>query len=148
MELILLQNVEKVGSKGDVVKVSDGYARNFLLPRKLAIAADSHHQKFVEAQKQRSAERKAKEKEKAQERAAQMSQIKLSFTVKAGEKGKLFGSVTAEDIVDALKKHGHEADKRQVHLKEPLRSLGSFTVPVEIHTGVKANISVEVTQQS
>jgi large subunit ribosomal protein L9 len=147
MELILLQDVANVGRKGDVVRVSDGYARNFLFPRKLAMASTRSNQLFVEQQRVRSARRKAKEKEKAQERANDLSKLKVALSAKAGEKGKLFGSVTSEHISEELKKSGYEIDKKHILLKEHIRALGVYSVPVEIYSGVRAMVSVEVTEE-
>ncbi|MFA6599770.1 MAG: 50S ribosomal protein L9 [Candidatus Omnitrophota bacterium] len=147
MELILLNDVTNVGRKGDVVKVSDGYARNFLFPRKLAMASTRTNQKFVEEQRTRSAERKAKEKQKAQIRAGELGKLNLVIPAKTGEKGKLFGSVTSEHVAEALKLQGFETDKKHVLLKEHIRLIGSYTVPVEIYPGVKASVSVEVVEE-
>jgi large subunit ribosomal protein L9 len=132
MELILTQNVEKVGRKGDVVRVRDGYARNFLIPRSLAVPATRANQEFVEEQKVRAGKRREKERTEAQQIADKVSKVKLTLEVAAGDKEKLFGSVTAEDIAEALKKKGHDYDKKHVLLKEPIRSLGAYQVAVEI----------------
>jgi large subunit ribosomal protein L9 len=147
MELILLNDVANVGRKGDVVKVSDGYARNFLFPRKLAMASTRTNQKFVAEQRERSVQRKAKEKDKAQERANELAKLKLVISAKTGEKGKLFGSITSEHISEALKPYGFEVDKKHILLKEHIRLIGAYSVPVEIYSGVKATVAVEVVEE-
>ena len=148
MELILLQNVEKVGRKGDVVKVHDGFARNFLLPQKLALSSTRSNRQFVEEQRARSEVRHQKEKAGAQTQAEQLSQLKLILEAQAGEKGKLYGSVTADDIQQALSQKGFSVDKKQIHLKESIRSLGEHAVQVELHPQVKATVTIEVIQKS
>jgi large subunit ribosomal protein L9 len=147
MELILLIDVANVGRKGDVVKVSDGYARNYLFPRKLAMASTRTNQQFVAEQRERSAQRKAKEKDKAQVRANELAKLKLVIPAKSGEKGKLFGSITAEHISEALKPHGFEIDKKQVLLKDHIRLTGAYSVAVEICSGVKATVAVEIVEE-
>lgn len=145
MELILLEDVEKVGFKGDVVRVKDGFARNYLIPRTLAFPATRKNREFVEEQRARSEKRRAKAKAEATKKAEKMNQVKLNIEAKAGEQDKLFGSVTAEDVCEALKTQGYEYTKKQVHLKEPIRSLGTHSVSVEVFPEVKATITVEVT---
>ncbi len=147
MELILIKDVANVGRKGDVVRVSDGYARNFLFPRKLATPSTRSNQQFVAEQKERSEKRKAKEREKAQEKVKELSQLKLTIFGKAGEKGKLFGSVTTEHISEELKRQGYEIDKRHVILKDSIRSVGSYSIPVEICPGVRATVALEVIEE-
>ncbi len=148
MELILLKDVNDVGLKGEVVRVRDGFARNFLLPRKLAMPCTPTNQQFVETQKARAAERRAKEQTEAENRAKQLTELKLTLQAPAGEQNKLFGSVTAEDIRQALAERGYSLDKKRIHLKEPIRSLGSHTVAVELYPQVKAAVTVEVVRQS
>ena len=148
MELILTKDVDKVGRKGEVVRVRDGFARNFLIPRCLAIAATRANQEFVGEQKVRAEKRREKEKAEAQKAAEKLSAVKITITAAAGEKDKLFGSVTAEDISEALKQKGHTYDRKQIHLKESIRSLGSFPIAVEIYPQVKATITVEVVKKS
>ena len=148
MELILLQDIEKIGRKGEVIRARDGYARNFLIPRKLALPATSENQVFVEEQKTRAAARREKEKAVAQAKAEKMSSVKIKIEAQAGEQDKLFGSVTAEEIAEALAKKGHEVDKKHIHLKEAIRTLGVHTASVEIYPQVKANISIEVIRKA
>lgn len=147
MEVILTENVEKVGRKGDVVRVRDGYGRNFLLARRLAVPATRANQEFVEEQRERARVRREKEKAEATTLADKVSQVKLSIEAPAGETEKLFGSVTAEDICEALKRKGHDFDRRQIVLKEPIRSLGSHSVTVEVYPQVKASITVDVVRK-
>lgn len=147
MELILLQDVEKVGRKGQVVRVRDGFARNVLIPRKYAMACTSANQAFVEDQKKRAELRLEKEKAAAQEKAEKLSSLKIKIEAQAGEQDKLFGSITSEEIAEALKKKGHDFDKKQVHLKESIRTVGSHAVSIEIYPQVKASITVEVVRK-
>jgi large subunit ribosomal protein L9 len=148
MELILLQDVEKVGRKGEVVRVRDGFARNVLIPRKLALAATSENQVFVEEHKKRAEARREKEKTAAQTLADKMSSVKIKIEAQAGEQEKLFGSVTSEEIAEALSKKGFEVDKKQIQMKDAIKSLGSHSVAVEIYPQVKANITVEVIRKA
>ncbi len=148
MELILLRDVESVGRKGDVVKVRDGYARNFLLPRGMALRSTPSNQIFVEDQKARAAKRREKEKNQAQSQAESMKKLKLTFTAKAGENNKLFGSVTHEDIREELLKQGFDIDKKHIHLAEPIRALGAYQVSIDLYPQVKTTVTVEVVQES
>ena len=148
MELILTENVEKVGCKGDVVRVRDGYARNFLIPRNLAVPSTRANQEFVAEQKVRAEKRREKERAEAQKAVEKLNKVKLTIEAQAGDKEKLFGSVTAEDISEALQKQGHSYDRKHIHLKEPIRSLGTHAVAIEIYPQVKATISVEVIKKS
>lgn len=147
MELILTENVEKVGRKGDVLRVRDGFARNFLIPRNLAVPATRANREFVEDQKGRAQKRREKEKAEAQNMAQKLNNLKVVIEASAGEKDKLFGSVTAEDISHALQKQGHHYDRKHIALKEPIRSVGSHPVVVEIYPQVKATITVEVVKK-
>ncbi len=144
MELILLKDVEAVGRKGQVVRVRDGYARNFLFPQTLAVEVTKQNLKFVEEQKARAATRHAKEKATAEKAASKLGELKVTIEARAGEQGKLFGSVTTEDIATALQAQGHKFVKKQISLKDPIRTLGSFPVTVELYPEVKASLTVEV----
>lgn len=148
MELILTKNVDKVGRRGDVVRVRDGFARNFLIPQNLAIPSTRANQEFVAEQKTRAQNRREKEKAEAQKVAEKLSGLKLVIESAAGEKDKLFGSVTQEDISEALKAKGHHYDRKHILLKEPIRSLGSHVVTVEIYSQVKASVAVEVVKKA
>ena len=144
-EAILLQDVENLGEKGNVVDVSKGYLRNFLIPRKLAQPATKGLLDQAKAQ-QAAAERAARERtEKAGESAAVLSRTVLTIAQQAGDDGRLFGSVTAQDIVDSIKQaRGLKLDKRKVHLDEPIRHVGTYMVVVEIGDGVTANVKTIV----
>lgn len=148
MELILLQDVEKVGRKGEVVRVRDGFARNLLIPRKLALPSTPENQVFVEDQKRRAEARREKEKADAQARAQKLSSLKVQIEAAAGEQDKLFGSVTADEIAEALKQKGHNFDKKHISVKESIRTLGNHTVSLEIYPQVKASITVEVIRKA
>jgi len=147
MELLLLKDVKDVGKKGDVVRVRDGYGRNFLLPNDLAIPATRSNQKFFADQRARSAARKVKEKEAAEKRAKELRDLKITLEVKAGEGDKLYGSVTTEDIRVALEQQGHIFEKKQIRIKEALKTLGSHQVELEIFPQVKARLTVELVKQ-
>lgn len=147
MELILLENVEKVGRKGEVVRVRDGYARNFLFPKKLALVVTQANRAFMEDQKLRAEKRYEKEKIAAAATVEKIQSLKVVVEAKAGEQGKLFGSVTSEDICLALTQCGYAFDKKQIVLKESIRALGSYPVTVELYPEVKACITVEVIQK-
>jgi large subunit ribosomal protein L9 len=145
-QAILTADVETLGEKGDVVDVSPGYLRNFLVPRKLAQPATAGS--IADAQRRKdSAERAQREQaEKAQENAALLSKTVLTITHAAGDDGKLFGSVTAQEIVDAIRQaRGLKLDRRKVQLEEPIRTTGSHMVTVEVHEGVTATIKTIVT---
>lgn len=148
MELLLLKSVADVGKKGDVVRVRDGFARNFLLPQDLAIPATRANKQFFAEKRARNAVRKAKEKEAAEKRAKEMKDLTISIEVKAGEGDKLYGSVTAEDLRVALEKMGHAFEKKQIRIKDPLKTLGSHQVDLEIYPQVKTRLTVELIRSS
>ncbi|HWR10004.1 50S ribosomal protein L9 [Sporomusa sp.] len=145
MKVILQQEVKKLGKKGEILEVSEGYARNYLLPQKLAIAATANN--VNTATQQKAAEERKKERilDEAKLLAAQMAKITVAIPVRMGEGGRLFGSVTAKDIADALAtQHKLEIDKRKIELKDALKSLGTFTVPIKLHQEVGTQIQVTV----
>ncbi len=144
MEVILKDDVVNLGHRGDVVKVADGYARNFLLPRKLALQATEANKAIIEQMKASAARRSAAEKIVADELAAKLQPVVLTFTRKSGENGHLFGSVTSADIAAELANQGFEIDRRKIELKEPLKSLGTTEVAVRLHREVSAHIKVKV----
>lgn len=148
MELILLKDLEKIGRKGQVVRVRDGFARNFLLPQKAAMPLTAANERFVADQKARAEKRSVVEKIKAQETADKLEGLKLSIQAASGEESKLFGSVTAEDISRLLAEKGFQLDRRKILLKEPIRSLGTYTLTVEVFTQVRANIQLEILKAS
>ena len=144
MEVILKEDVANLGHRGDVVKVADGYGRNFLLPRKLAMQATEANKNVIEQMKAAAARRSATEKAQAQELVVRLEPIALSFTRKSGENGQLFGSVTSADIAGELTGKGFDVDRRKIQLTEPLKSLGDYTVAIKLHREVTAHIKVQV----
>ena len=144
MELILREDVPKLGDKGDIVNVRAGYARNYLLPRRLAILATDGTRKQVEAMRAAAGRKAAREKGAAEELAAQLAELELVFTKRAGDQGQLFGSVTASDIADAVAEKGFTIDRRRLELSEPLKHIGDFTVELRLHREVTAGLKVMV----
>jgi large subunit ribosomal protein L9 len=144
MEVILKEDVINLGHRGDVVKVADGYGRNFLLPRKLALQATEENKAVIEQMKNASARRSASEKVQAEELVAKLEPLTLSFTRKSGESGQLFGSVTSADIAADLASKGFEVDRRKIALNEPLKTLGDHTVTIKLHREVTAHLKVKV----
>jgi len=147
MELILREDVEKLGVRGQVVKVADGYARNFLLPRRLAVIANEANKKIVEQERQAHLRKEAKEKASAQELGNMMAGVAVSIYQKAGEQDQLFGSVTAKDIADALESQNYRIERRKIHLPEPIKQLGEHKVPIRLHRDVTIEITVNVLRE-
>ena len=148
MEVILKEDVAKLGSRGDMVKVAEGYGRNFLLPRKLAIEATDGNKKVIEQMRAASVRRSAKEKAQAEELSKQFDGLSISFHRRSGEHDQLFGSVTSGDLADALEKKGFNLDRRKIQLHEPLKTLGEFTVPVKLHQEVTAHLKVVIDKEA
>lgn len=144
MEVILREDVEKVGSRGAVVKVADGYARNFLLPNRLAVAATESNRKIVDQEREAYLRREAKVQADAQGLAQLMANISLKFRHRVGENDQLFGSVTAKDIADALEAQKFHIERRRVQLDEPIRTLGEHEVTIRLHRDVTVPIKVIV----
>ena len=144
MEVILKEDVNKLGHRGDVVKVADGYGRNYLLPGKLAIEATAANKVVIEQMKASAVRKTAKEKIGAEQQATQLSAVELVFERKVGENDQLFGSVTSSDIAHELEQQGYTLDRRKISLEEPLRSLGEYHVPVKLHREVTAHVKVTV----
>lgn len=145
MKVILLQDVKKLGAKGETMEVAEGYARNFLLPRKLAAQATADTMNQLQQQKNAIADRQKRQLEEAKLLAAQLGKIEIKVKAKAGEGGKLFGAVTTKDIVDAAKvQHGLELDRRKMEFTEPIKNLGPAAVVMKIHPEVTAEIKVQV----
>jgi large subunit ribosomal protein L9 len=144
MEVILKEDVADLGFRGEVVKVADGYARNYLLPRKLAMQATAANKAVIEQMKSAAARRSASEKAQAEELLTQLEPLVLSFTRKTGEAGHLFGSVTSSDIAAELAAQGHEIDRRKIQLGDPLKSVGEFKVAIRLHREVTARVTVKV----
>lgn len=144
MEVILKQDVESLGHRGDVVKVADGYGRNYLLPKKFAIEATAANKNVIEQMKQSAVRKAAKEKSEAEQVATRLNTVMLTFERKAGGEGQLFGSVTSADIAHELEAQGYEIDRRRIQLEEPLKTVGEFHVPVRLFREVTAHVQVNV----
>ena len=144
MEVILKEDVNKLGHRGDVIKVADGYGRNYLLPGKLAIEATLANKAVIEQMKNSAVRKSAKEKVSAEALATQLSQAELSFERKVGDNDHLFGSVTSGDIAQQLEEKGFTIDRRKIALEEPLKTIGEFHVPVKLHRDVTAHVKVTV----
>lgn len=147
MKVILQSDVPKLGDLGDIVEVKDGYGRNYLIPRGLALLADERNVNRLEHQKRIIAHKKAKRVAEAARLAAQLAETPISIKRKAGEEGKLFGSVTNRDIADALAAEGITVDRRAVLLDEPIGNIGVFQVPVKLYGGVEAQVKVYVLRE-
>ncbi|MEA3248039.1 MAG: 50S ribosomal protein L9 [Gemmatimonadota bacterium] len=144
MEVILRESVEKLGHPGDVVKVSPGFARNYLLPRGIAYEATPGNLKRIAQEKERLEAAENGRRAAAQEMAAKLEPVSLTFSARVGEEGKLFGSVTSSDIAHQLEAQGIKLEKRMIDLHEPIRALGVYKVPVKLHADVKAEVKVWV----
>lgn len=145
MKVILKVDVKALGKKGQIFEVSDGYARNFLFPRGLALEATSGNLNDLASKKANEERKKEKEKQDAQALATNLNGIIVEISTKTGEGGRLFGSITSKEIAEALKaKHGIELDKRKLEIKDPIKALGTFTVQVKIHPEVTAQLQVHV----
>jgi large subunit ribosomal protein L9 len=145
MEVILRDHVDNLGDRGDIVKVADGYARNYLLPRKLALPATPANMKIVERQRKIADAREASERSDAEGLAARLTQAECVMARRVGEHDALYGSVTAADIAEDLGSKGFEIDKRKIQLDEPIKTVGEFTVPIKLYRGVVAQLRVRVT---
>ena len=147
MEVILREEIEKLGRRGDLVKVAPGFARNYLLPKRLAVAATESNKKIVEQERQAHLRREAKEIADAQGLSQLMGAVEVTIAQKAGENDQLFGSVTAQDIATALEKQGYSIDRRKVHLDEPIKTLGDFKATVRLHREVTIQVPVHVVKE-
>jgi large subunit ribosomal protein L9 len=148
MQIILQEDIEKLGHRGDVVTVKPGYARNFLLPRKLAVEANVGNLKAIERIRTSLAKKTATELDAAQKQAALLNGVALKFTRKTGENDQMFGSVTTGDIAEALKLQNFEVDKRQVQLADPIKTIGEFPVTIKVFRDVTAQIKVAVEKEA
>ncbi|MCR5847917.1 MAG: 50S ribosomal protein L9 [Lachnospiraceae bacterium] len=145
MKVILLQDVKPHGKKGDIVDINDGYARNFIIPKKLGVEANSANVNDLKLQKANQEKIAAKQLEDAKELAAKLEDLKVNLKIKTGEGGKTFGSITAKEIAAELKKqHNIDIDKKKIVLNDAIKSIGQFSVSVKLHTKVSANLSVNV----
>ncbi len=148
MKVILLDNIKGVGKKDEIINASDGYARNYLLPKKLAVEANAENMAKLNNKKEAANYRKDVEKQNAEELAKKLKGIMLKIKVKAGENGKIFGGVTSKEISDNLKsQYNFDIDKKKIELKETIKTLGEFNVSIKLFEGVIANLKVEVISQ-
>ena len=148
MEVILKKSVEGLGVPGDVLKVADGYARNYLLPMQLAVHATERNRRYLEHQKRVIDQQESKDKEQAREIASQIAGVTCTLKRRAGENDRLFGSVTSMDIAEALRSEGFALERRFLELAEPIRELGVFMVPVKLHTDVVVELRVVVERET
>jgi large subunit ribosomal protein L9 len=144
MEVILREHVDNLGRRGDLVKVADGYARNYLLPRKLALLATDGNKKVIEREKVKFDAKEAEEQKVAQAVADRLATVEIEITRKVGETDALFGSVTNADVADALAAKGFDIDRRKIQLHEPIKKLGDYTVPIKLHRDVTVPLKVKV----
>ena len=148
MEVILTENVSGLGREGDIVKVSDGYARNFLIPKQLAVEAIEKNRRLLEHKSRQKSNQDARQRKEAEKLASELANLSCTIPMRAGETDRLFGSVTAMDIAKALKEQGFEVDRRKIELNEPIKELGAFTVPIRIHADVVAHVRVLVIREA
>lgn len=147
MKVILLEDVDRLGRRGAVQNVADGYARNFLFPRKLAIPATEANIKLAQSQTKKVEVQEAKEEKSAAELKAELEQVSVTIPMKAGEGDMLFGSVTTASIAEALEKQGYTIDKRRIELEEPIKRLGDHQVSIKLHRNVAADVKVSVVKE-
>jgi large subunit ribosomal protein L9 len=147
MQVILRDRLENLGNAGDIVQVKPGYARNYLIPKGLAYEATDANRKRIEREKSQVARRAADQLQEARQRASAIEGVSITFNVRAGEEGRLFGSITTADIVEKLGEQGVGVDRKQVQLEEPIKSLGVFSVPVRLHADVRPEVKVWVIKE-
>jgi large subunit ribosomal protein L9 len=143
-KILLRQDVDDLGARGEIVRVRAGYARNYLLPRKLAVEATANNVKQIEQERAALLKKEANERSTAVGQAEQLGKLVLEFKRKAGEQGALYGSVTSMDVAEALKERGYEIDRHRLHLREPIKRLGEFNVPLRLHREVSIDLQVKV----
>ena len=143
-KVLLREDVDDLGARGEIVRVRSGYARNYLLPRNLAVEATAGNVKGIESERAALLKKEAKERATAEAQSQQMSTLDLEFKRKAGEQGALYGSVTSMDVAEALRERGYEIDRHRIHLREPLKRVGEYTVPVRLHRDVTIDLKVRV----
>ena len=148
MEVILREDITNLGTRGQVVKVAPGYARNFLIPKKLAVTATDSNKKIVEQERQSHLRKEAKAQGEAQDLAKLMTGVSVTISQKAGENDQLFGSVTSKDVADALAVKGFTIDRRKIQLDEPIKSLGEFKIPIKLHKDVTAEVTLVVAKEA
>lgn len=148
MQVVLLQDVAKLGKKGDIVNVAEGHARNFLFPRNLAAQASDSKLKELSTQKQTQAAKKKKQEDDAKELAGKINDLNVVLKTKVGEAGRLFGAISSKDIADGLKaQHGFDVDKKKIVLKDPIKTLGIHKIVIKIHPVAQAEINVQVVEE-
>ncbi len=147
MEIILRDHVEHLGERGEIVKVADGYARNYLLPRKLALLATDGNKTRVARERKIAEAREAEERASSEAIATRLSALELAFTRKVGDTEQLYGSVTNQDLADALKAKGFDVDRRKILLPDAIKALGEYTVPVKLHRDVTAQLKVTISKE-
>lgn len=143
-QVLLREDIDKLGARGEIVRVKAGYARNYLLPRNLAVEATANNVRQIEGERAALAKREAKERGTAELQAGQLGKLTLKFERKVGEAGVLYGSVTSMDIAHALAEQGYEIDRRKIALREPIKRFGNYTVPVRLHRDVNVDLPVSV----
>ncbi len=146
-KILLRQDVDDLGARGEIVRVRAGYARNYLLPRKLAVEATSNNVKQIEQERAALLKKEANERATAEGQAEQIGKLVFEFKRKSGEQGALYGSVTSMDIAEALQEKGYEIDRHRLHLREPIKRLGDFTVPLRLHREVNVDLQVKVVSE-
>jgi large subunit ribosomal protein L9 len=147
MDVILREDIDKLGNRGQVVKVAAGYARNYLLPRKLAVAATEANRKIVEQERQAHLRKEAKLVSEAQDLAKLVDGVSVTIAQKAGENDQLFGSVTAKDVAEALAAKNFTIDRRKIHIEDPIKQLGEYKIPVRLHKDVTAEVTVAAVKE-
>ncbi len=147
MEVILREDIDKLGARGQVVKVASGFARNYLLPKRLAVAATGANKKIVEQERQAHLRKEVKLHSEAQDLAKLLTGVSVTIVQKAGENDQLFGSVTAKDVADALAAKNFTIDRRKIQLDDPIKQLGEFKVPIKVHKDVTAEVTVVVAKE-
>ena len=147
MEVILREDIDKLGTRGELVKVASGYARNYLLPKRLAVPATESNKKIIEQERQGHLRKEAKLVAEASDLGKMMADLSITISQKAGENDQLFGSVTSKDIAEALEKQGYTIDRRKIVLEEPIKTLGDFQVPLRLHREVTTEIAVHVVKE-
>ena len=148
MEVILKEDVPKLGSRGDVIRVAEGYGRNYLLPHKLAIEATKANRAVVEQMKAAAVRRSAREKAGAEELSKQFDGVSVTFHRRAGEHEQLFGSVTSADIATELERKGFNIDRRKIQLHDPLKAVGEYTIPIKLHREVTTHLTVVIEKEA
>ena len=147
MKIILRQDFSPLGKIGDVVKVRDGYARNFLIPQSIGILATSKNMRILEEERKVVERQQNKDKRNAETLAKELEKISITATVSVGEEDRVFGSVTAQTVADLLKEKGYDIDKRKIQIDETIKALGIYTIPIKLHTDVEAKVRLWVVKE-